>query len=191
MRATSRKKFVSFSSSLSSSLELLTLKKKEWDDGRRFAHPEPSFMAFPSIRIRSVRRKCHTHRLFSCTYVESDKSSCTKVLWRRMILRNAAVHQNRPCLFCPKFSGRLKHAKVTTGHCNGHSDSSHSLFLFHRRGMSQRRSRSEKDRKERTRTSACFRVRPTSELTLLADLYYSRDRAQKSDSDPSDGRWTY
>ena len=162
MRATSRKKFVSFSfsSSLSSSLELLTLKKKEWDDGRRFAHPKPSFMAFPSIRIRSVRRKCHTHRLFSCTYVESDKSSCTKVLWRRMILRNAAVHQNRPCLFCPKFSGRLKHAKVTSDHCNGHSDSSHSLFLFHRRGMSQRRSRSEKDRKKRANANIGLLPRP-------------------------------
>ena len=57
------------SSSLSSSLELLTLKKREWDvsdASRCFAHPEPSFMAFPSIRIRSVRRKCHIHRQFYC-----------------------------------------------------------------------------------------------------------------------------
>ena len=40
---------------------------------------------------------------------------CRKVVWRRMILRNATVHQNRPCLFCPKFSKPLEARKPVGG----------------------------------------------------------------------------
>ena len=74
MRATSRKKFVSlslFSSPLSSSLELLTRKKREWDGGRRrlrplFRPPQALFLWQSSLSIRIGSALCSSqmsHRI--------------------------------------------------------------------------------------------------------------------------------
>ena len=122
---------------------------------------------------------------------------CRKVVWRRMILRNAAAHRNRPCLFCPKFSKPLEARKTSqwqwqqaspTRLTIDHWPWPHRFLSF----FSTAAECHKGDRRGKEQRTALLPRRPIQTL----DRHSGRDRAliraipiRQTDAD--DGRWTW